>query len=417
MSKPLLVDTPIKKMGDVITGKTPATAVSENFGTDYMFITPNELHDGYIIKRSEKGLSKQGFFSIKNNTISGISVLVGCIGWDMGNVALCVDTCATNQQINSIANFRAGYNPYYVYYWLATKKDYLFQIASVTRTPILNKSTFEDISIPMPELGIQNKVVSVLSAIDRKISINNCIIAELEAMAKTIYDYWFVQFDFPDANGNPYRSNGGKMVWNEELKREIPEDWVVDKMNDTIAVKDGTHDSPKAQKMGHPLITSKHLLEQGIDFDNANLISEDDYIAINRRSKVDTGDLLFSMIGTVGTVYKVEEKDINFAIKNVALYKTSQKYDYKNYIYMYLRSCFMQVYMSNVLSGSIQNFIGLGDLRNMPLLISDTYIREFDQKTKKIFEQINNCKEQNQELSRIRDWLLPMLMNGQVTVE
>jgi type I restriction enzyme, S subunit len=145
----------------------------------------------------------------------------------MGNVALCVDTCATNQRINSITNFNKEYNPYYIYYWLSTKKDYLFQIASVTRTPILNKSTFEEILVPMPELGVQNNIVSVLSAIDRKIQLNNRIIAELEEMAKTIYNYWFVQFDFPNAEGKPYRSSGGEMVWNEQLKREIPKGWEV----------------------------------------------------------------------------------------------------------------------------------------------------------------------------------------------
>ena len=241
MSKPLFHDTPIKKMGDVITGKTPETAVSENYGTDYMFITPNELHGGYIIKRAERGLSEQGFASIKNNTISGISVLVGCIGWDMGNVALCLDTCATNQQINSITNFKDDYNPYYVYYWLAIKKNYLFQISSVTRTPILNKSVFEDILIPMPEIDIQNRIVDVLSAIDRKISINNNIIAELEAMAKTIYEYWFVQFDFPDENGNPYRSSGGEMEWNRQLKREIPQGWKVELISKCCSIVDCLH--------------------------------------------------------------------------------------------------------------------------------------------------------------------------------
>ena len=345
-----------------------------------------------------------------------VSVAMYGEGKTRGNTSIIMREMATNQACcnvivkTEVADFR------FLYYWIKNNYEQLRVLSSGVRKN-LNSDDIKGFPFPDTKLHVQKKIADILYAIDLKILNNNCIIVELEAMVKTIYDYWFVQFDFPNAEGKPYRSSGGKMIWNEELKMEIPEDWVVDKINNTITVKDGTHDSPKAQKKGHPLITSKHLLERGIDFDNANLISEDDYIAINRRSKVDSGDILFSMIGTVGTVYKVEEENINFAIKNVALYKTSQKYDYKNYIYMYLRSCFMQVYMSNVLSGSIQNFIGLGDLRNMPLLISDTYIREFDKKTKKIFEKINNCKEQNQELSRIRDWLLPMLLKGQVRVE
>ena len=192
--------------------------------------------------------------------------------------------------------------------------------------------------------------------------------------------------------------------------------WDVDKINNIVLVKDGTHDSPKAEETGYPLITSKHLLSSGIDFESANLISEAEFISINKRSKVETGDILFSMIGTVGTVYKVEEENINFAIKNVALYKTSHKSEFKNYIYMYLKSWDMQRYMANVLSGSIQKFIGLGALREMPLLISITSIKEFEKITAPIFRQINNRKVENQTLAELRDWLLPLLMNGQVKV-
>src|SRR5690554_1037582 len=196
-------------------------------------------------------------------------------------------------------------------------------------------------------------------------------------MAKTLYDYWFVQFDFPNEQGNPYKSSGGKMVYNGELKREIPEGWEVVKINDFIDVKDGTHDSPKPKKTGYPLITSKNLLESGLDFENANLISEEDYTNINKRSLVETGDILFSMIGSIGVVYKVEETNINFAIKNVALYKTSQKQEYRNYVLQYLKSYDMLRYMGNVISGSIQKFIGLGSLRNMPLLFNESIVDKF----------------------------------------
>ena len=136
MSKVKYINTPIKKIGRVITGKTPSTQCREYYGDGYMFITPVELHDGYNIQTSEKHITDLGLESIKTNSLEGTSVLVGCIGWDMGNVAICCEKCATNQQINSITDFKSEYNPYYIYYWLLRKKDYLFSIASVTRTPI-----------------------------------------------------------------------------------------------------------------------------------------------------------------------------------------------------------------------------------------------------------------------------------------
>ena len=170
----------IKDIGTVVTGKTPLTAHPEFYNGSHMFITPNELHSGYNVTKSEKSITDVGLQSIAGNSINGLSVLVGCIGWDMGNVAMCFEKCATNQQINSITNIR-GYNPYYLYYWLSTKKEYLFSIASITRTPILSKSTFEEVEVPSTPIEEQEKIVNVLLPIDKKIALNQMINDNLAA--------------------------------------------------------------------------------------------------------------------------------------------------------------------------------------------------------------------------------------------
>ena len=130
---------PLGELGKIVTGKTPKTENPENFGADYMFIGPTDLHKHFFITSSERMISAKGLESIKGSALNGVSVLVGCIGWDMGNVGVVEGKCATNQQINSITNIHENYNPLYIYYWLKTKKDFLYQQASVTRTPILNK--------------------------------------------------------------------------------------------------------------------------------------------------------------------------------------------------------------------------------------------------------------------------------------
>lgn len=304
-------------------------------------------------------------------------------------------------------------------YYLSTLniQNWIVSQAVGATMPNLNTGILSSVPFHGPQKKKQEKIANVLSAIDKKIELNNRINAELEAMAKTLYDYWFVQFDFPDAKGKPYKTSGGKMVYNEVLKREIPEGWDVSNISSMIDVKDGTHASPKPVEQGFPLITSKNLKKSGLDFDNANLISEDDYISVNKRSQVDTGDILFSMIGNIGTIYKVDEKEINFAIKNVALYKTSSVPEFRNYIYMYLNSWDMLRYMGNVTAGSIQKFIGLGSLRDMPIFLNEETVARFESKTQSLFLQMTTLKFQNQELVRLRDWLLPMLMNGQVTVK
>ena len=174
-------NTPINKIGKVVTGKTPSTSISEYYDGDIMFITPTELHSDYVVTKSEKTISQKGFDSIRSNTTSGTSVMVGCIGWDMGNVAVCKETCATNQQINSVTDIAPEYNPMYLYYWLKTKKEYLFSIASVTRTPILSKSTFEEVLVPVPSKKVQDAVSNVLTSIDKKIASNSHINDNLAA--------------------------------------------------------------------------------------------------------------------------------------------------------------------------------------------------------------------------------------------
>lgn len=419
MNKHLFIDTPIKKMGDVITGKTPKTAIQDNYGTDYMFITPNELHEGYIINHSERGLSEKGLSSIKNNTISGISVLVGCIGWDMGNVALCIDTCATNQQINSITNFKDGYNPYYVYYWLCTKKDYLFQIASITRTPILNKSTFEEILVPMPEINVQNDIVSVLSAIDKKIVHNNRLIAEMEEMAKTIFDYWFVQFDFPNLEGKPYRSSGGEMVWNDQLKREIPKDWEIKNLEHFIKVirgvtysKDDVSDVPKdgyttllrANNISNGTINYDKLVyvKDNCISDNQMLSERSIFIAMSSGSKEHVGKtaIVPCNLNTAFGAFcsKIEIVENAFA-----------------WLVIYFRTEYFKTYINNICLGTnINNLtnehIGSIKIPVPPKSVLDKYSNLINP----LISKQGNSHIESQELIKLRDWLLPMLMNGQV---
>ena len=238
----------------------------------------------------------------------------------------------------------------------------------------------------------------------------------LEAMAKQLYDYWFVQFDFPNEEGKPYKSSGGAMVWNEKLKREIPTSFDVKSLSEIIEVKDGTHDSPKPQDNGYFLLTSKHLTERGLDYASAYKISKEDYESINKRSKVDTNDILFSMIGTIGNSYFVEETNINFAIKNMALFKTSAKQWFSEYLYLYLSSCDYKHYEGNSLSGSIQKFVSLRTLRDMPILYHEDIIKVFAKEVRNIITMMVNLRKENIELTKQRDELLPLLMNGQASV-
>ena len=306
----------------------------------------------------------------------------------------------------------------YLYYYFCSDsvKEYVRSKAVGATMLSLNTDLMLEIPIQFPQIKLQKEIAKTLSFLDSKIELNRQINDNLEAMAKQLYDYWFVQFDFPNEEGKPYKSSGGAMVWNEKLKREIPTSFDVKSLSEIIEVKDGTHDSPKPQDNGYFLLTSKHLTERGLDYASAYKISKEDYESINKRSKVDTNDILFSMIGTIGNSYFVEETNINFAIKNMALFKTSAKRWFSEYLYLYLSSCDYKHYEGNSLSGSIQKFVSLRTLRDMPILYHEDIIKVFAKEVRNIITIMVNLRKENIELTKQRDELLPLLMNGQASV-
>lgn len=411
----------IRDIGDVITGKTPTTNDITNYGEDFMFVGPSDLHKHFIVNKSEKMISKKGLNSIKGSILNQLSIMVGCIGWDMGNVALVQKKCATNQQINSITNIKDDYNPYYIYYWLKNKKNFLFQQANVTRTPILNKSDFSNIEISVPNKIYQDRVATCLTSLDKKIELNNRINAELEAMAKTLYDYWFVQFDFPDKDGKPYKSSGGKMVWNEELKREIPEGWKDGTLEDISELVRGvTYNSEdikeKDCKETIPVLRATNVTGNVIDLENMV------YIPIKKVSSnqiLNKYDILLVMssgskehIGKNGFYYFEDKVAFGaFCAKLVA------KGEFRYYLYSYTQSDFMFNTIKNECLGTNINNLNNSLVKSFRIIVPpDQVIRKYNSIVSSIFEKIANNNKESIQLSSLRDWLLPMLMNGQVTV-
>lgn len=397
--------TKLQDIGKVITGKTPQTSKVEFYDGDYLFISPLELHNAYNITSSVKTLTELGMKSIANNTIDGVSVLVGCIGWDMGNIGLCHEYCATNQQINSITKFKEEIcNPYYVYYWLLTKKSYLFSLASITRTPILSKSVFENIEIPLPQKREQDKIVSLLKSVDDKIELNKKIISELESMAKTLYDYWFLQFDFPDENGKPYKSSGGKMVYNEELKREIPEGWEVKELGKLFSITMGS--SPKGECLNEN--------GEGIEFyqgstDFGSLFPTERVYTLGPIRIADKNDILLSVRAPVG--------DMNIAMNRCCIGRglAAVHCDSSLFALNTLKTLDKYFKVFNT-SGTTFGALTSDGLKGQlviaaPQKLVDKYKEIVDSAEKKI----RKSEKENRDLASLRDFLLPMLMNGQVT--
>ena len=401
----------ICETGRVITGKTPSTKKTENWGDDVSFFAPEDIAKGYILDDSERHISEVGFNSVKNNTVTkGVSVLVGCIGSDMGNVALVEGKNAFNQQINAITDFKPDVNPFYVYYYLSTKKDYLRRLAGSTATPLLPKADFEQIEIPFVDKPVQDKIVAILKPIDEKIKLNNSICADLEAMSKQIYDYWFVQFDFPDKQGKPYKSSGGKMIYNEELKREIPFGWnngnlydIADFVNGLACQKyrptDDSHKLPVVK------ITEMH---NGIT--NKTEWVRDD---IDSKHIIDDGTILFSWSATLEIMLWNGGK----AGLNQHIFKVVPKVCSDAYVYHQLSAYVINFIRMAAARKTTMGHITTEHLEQSKIVIPKPEVLEAFQKTvDSTMKQISSIKAENWQLNNLRDFLLPMLMNGQIKI-
>jgi len=188
-------------------------------------------------------------------------------------------------------------------------------------------------------------------------------------------------------------------------------------ISDVIDVRDGTHDSPKAVAEGYPLVTSKHLLSFGVDLTTPNKISKTDFDKVNERSKVDTNDILLSMIGTVGIVSLIIESPITFAIKNVGLFKTSQTPELVYYILCYLKSNDTRQHIETSLAGSTQKYISLTELRKLPIILPEqNKLNEFNNAVHPLFLAISEKVKETRNLASLRDVLLPKLMSGELDV-
>ncbi len=264
--------------------------------------------------------------------------------------------------------------------------------------------------IPIPSITKQKEIVKEYNVIQNRITLNQQLIQKLEETAQAIYKQWFVDFEFPDENGKPYKSNGGEMVFNQELEREIPKGWESVNLSSMVNIKDGTHDSPNPIEIGFQLVTSTHLNLYDISLKETYNISEADYIQTNKRSKVEKCDILFSMIGTVGLVNYVLYDQINFAIKNVGLFKTSEKKEIAEYILFYLKSDYIKSYLVSNPNGSTQNYVTLSFLREMPIILPlEETLNKFKKTSKKIIETTHLTVKENNLLEEMKNLLLSKL--------
>ena len=321
---------------------------------------------------------------------------------------------------DSIVGFNA--NPeksseLFVYYFFEYIKKEIQKSASGSIQDNINIDYLSKMRIKVPEKDYQDKIVEVLSSIDKKILLNNQINQELEAMAKTLYDYWFVQFDFPDQNGKPYKSSGGKMVYNPELKREIPEGWGVVTLGDfeSKIITGKTPSRANSDNFGGeiPFITIGDIRGNTFIYSTSESLT-DLGASVQQNKYLPEGSLCVSCIATVGEIgFTTEWSHTNQQINSIVFEDETNRY----YLYFALKNYFENANASAKTGNTFAN-MNKEDFSGIRIILPNKEIKNnFHEISEPYFAQIKCLQGQNQELTQLRDWLLPMLMNGQVKVE
>ena len=319
-----------------------------------------------------------------------------------------------NQRVGKVQEKYEKIDKIFLKYLLSTTtvRTQMEYRASGTKQRNISPKDIYDIEVYIPELVIQKYIGRILYNLDKKIQINNQINQELEAMAKTLYDYWFVQFDFPDQDGKPYKSSGGKMVYNPELKREIPEGWGVEKLSSILDIGRETINPMKTPKEEFKYYSiPEYDVSGSFSYELGETIKSNKFL-------VEKSDLLVSKLNPWfnRVVYNLEESAISST--EFIVWKTINRFE-KNFLYQVATSEGFIEYCTRFATGTSNSHkrVSPDIMVSFQIPFEKTYIQKFGEITDSIRTQVLQNNEQNQELIQLRDWLLPMLMNGQAKVE
>ncbi len=391
----------LREVSELITKGTTPSSIGHEFVSDGInFIKSESITDSkYLNNLIYEHIDEETDKKLKRSRIKDGDLLFSIAGAYLGKIAIVQvkDVPAnTNQAVGIVRLKKEIVDVNYVYYYFSQNNinAYINKLSSQSSQPNLNLDLLGKLEFELRDIKDQQKIASVLSAIDSKIELNDKINAELEQMAKTLYDYWFVQFNFPDEKGRPYKTSGGKMVWCEELKREVPKDWVVKKISDLLPVLTGKQDANFATENGRYnfFTCGEEILKcDSFEFDGKAIL----------------------LAGNGNFNIKLYEGKFNAYQRTYVLIPKNN--DHYTLIYLAIKDRIKS--LSSGSRGSIVKFITKGDIENITVVIPESGFSDLFNTLNTIIKKIESHIEQNQKLSELRDWLLPMLMNGQVKVD
>ena len=364
----------IKRLGEIceiIGGSTPKTNEPSYWDGEYYWVAPAELDGSKYISSTKRTITSSGVKNAHLQLLPSGTVLLSSRA-PIGKVAITTVPMYCNQGFKNLV-CSDKLNNEYAYWFLYNNTEYLNSLGTGATFKEISKKVVEQISIPVPPLPEQERIVAELNSLSSIIEKQKEQLKELDNLAQSIFYTTF---------GDPITNEKG---------------WEVKKLEDVCDVRDGTHDSPKyLEHSDYVLITSKNITSDGnIDFSTANYICKEDYDAISKRSYVNSGDIIMAMIGTIGKPIIVKDTNRLFCIKNVALIKfSSSKMVLNTYIQPLLSNTSYGAFIQSQNKGGTQKFVALGTIRKLPIPIPPLSLQqEFSSKIEAIEKQKELIKQ------------------------
>ena len=402
---------------DITSGGTPSRNNIENWdGGKIPWLKTQELNDGNIYNTDER-ITEQGLNSSSAKLLPIDTVLMAMYGATVGKLGILKIQATTNQAFCAMVVNPKIADHRFLFYSLLQNRDKLINLASGAAQQNLNLYNIKEFLLPFPKLSEQKAIAKILSDLDAKIELNQKMNKTLEAIAQAIFKRWFIDFEFPDENGQPYKSSGGEMV-DSELG-EIPKGWDVKPLGYVLSLlKDGTHLPPKRVNKGFKFIAGatdiKHF---SVDFSKCTYITEDEYLKIHKKWNIRPDDILLTIVGTLGNVAIVRERDLPFSMqRSIALLRVNEKIPY-SYLYFFLNSYFFKVELQKRINPTAQPGIYLTELSKIKIIVPNKRIVDLFHSVAQSFIKFMQSRIDNSDiLTDLRDTLLPKLISGRIRV-
>ena len=394
----------ISDLGKVITGKTPRTSILENYGGKIPFLTPSDNLSEKFSPTTSKTLTKIGLNEVKNCLLPSKSICVSCIGSDLGKVVLTKKPTVTNQQFNSIVPNEEN-DADFIYYLMTVVGKHLNYLSKTsTAVPIINKSTFANYEIEIPNIKEQKRIGKILSSLDDKIELNRRINDNLEQQAQALFKSWFVDFE-------PFKD--GKFV-ESELGR-IPEGWRVERLGSVCkCLLGGTPSRNKGEYWNGKIA----WINSG-EINEFRITKPSEYITQEGLKKSATKLLpkKTTVLAITGaTLGQVSLLEIDSCANQSVIGLLENEDIFYEYIYPLIKNRIDD--LCSHMTGGAQQHINKNNVEQLEILVPPQKILvEYKQIATPIYSLISNICFESQKISKLRDSLLPRLMSGELKLD